>query len=104
MSTWYELFSSELSSPDVNFQLDYDGGTSFSSLPVTGKHPVYLLFSDGFVTLSDGAETTKELLAPVYPISSSPEANHNLLKIWGMFRFSHIGIWLPPDGVSMQLK
>lgn len=41
----------------------------------------YVLFSDGFVTVSP--ENADNLLAPVYVISSAEQANHNLLKIMG---------------------
>eukprot|EP01124_Arcella_intermedia_P021407 TRINITY_DN2998_c0_g1_i4.p1 TRINITY_DN2998_c0_g1~~TRINITY_DN2998_c0_g1_i4.p1 ORF type:complete len:2001 (-),score=648.20 TRINITY_DN2998_c0_g1_i4:83-6085(-) len=60
-------------------ELKYDGGTSYDNLPVTGKNSFYLLFTDGFGTISESLPAS--LKAPVYVIATGTDVNQNFLKI-----------------------
>ena len=58
---------------------NYDGATNFSNILLdnTLASNTAMLFSDGFVTLSNFEENIK---CPVFCISSSANANHNMLQ------------------------
>eukprot|EP01114_Cavostelium_apophysatum_P023555 TRINITY_DN890_c0_g1_i4.p1 TRINITY_DN890_c0_g1~~TRINITY_DN890_c0_g1_i4.p1 ORF type:complete len:1759 (-),score=363.22 TRINITY_DN890_c0_g1_i4:29-5305(-) len=63
----------------------YDGGTCLGDIKILrelhGRQiSFYFLFTDGFNTL--GNELSSDIECPVYTFSSSPSANHALLKRW----------------------